>query len=92
MIAQPRKFESPIPKLLLSAEEAAASLSVCPKTIWTLSAPRGTLPCVRIGRRVMYSPTALAKWIEEQQEVSTAIEQNHGPAGQLFGARLLLNS
>ena len=56
------------PKLLLSAREAAAALSVCPKTLWSLTSPRGDLPCVRIGRRVLYDLADLQRWIDSQKQ------------------------
>ena len=53
-------FQSPEPtrtrwRLLVPAPEAAQSLSVCEKTLWSITEPRGDLPCVRIGRRVLAS-------------------------------------
>ncbi len=55
------------PKLLLSAREAAKSLSICEKTLWTHTKPRGTVPCVKIGTRVLYDPRDLAAWIDSQK-------------------------
>lgn len=49
--------------LLLSAREAAKALSVCEKTLWTLT-QRGDIPVVRIGRAVRYDPRDLRAWIE----------------------------
>lgn len=62
---------SDAPKLLLSAREAAAALCVCPKTLWSLTV-RGDLPCLRIGRRVLYSPAALNEWIAHQTTTQQA--------------------
>jgi len=59
---------STLPKLLLNAREAAKALSICPKTLWSMTAPRGDLPSVRIGRRVLYDPADLQRWIEAQKE------------------------
>lgn len=50
-------------ELLVSAANAAGLLSICPRTLWTLT-NEGKVPHVRIGRRVMYSRTALRKWIQ----------------------------
>ncbi len=49
-------------ELLVSAANAAGLLSISPRTLWTLTND-GIVPHVRIGRRVMYSRTALRKWI-----------------------------
>lgn len=58
----------PPPQLLLNARDAARSLAVCPKTLWTITQPRGDLPCVRIGHRVLYSVSALQQWIDSKQK------------------------
>ena len=61
---------SPTAKLLVSARDAAETLSISERTLWGLTAPRGPIPCVRLGGRVLYSPEALRKWIAEQQEAA----------------------
>ncbi len=40
-------------KLLLSPREAAKMLSVCEKTLWTIT-QKGEIPMMRIGRLVRY--------------------------------------
>jgi len=55
------------PRLLLDVREAAAALSISPRSLWAISQPRGTLPVVRIGQRVLFSTDALRRWIEQQQ-------------------------
>lgn len=54
-------------KLLLSVREAAAALSVCEKSLWSMTEPRGNLACVRIGRRVLYSVDDLRHWIDQKK-------------------------
>ncbi|MGI6422177.1 MAG: helix-turn-helix domain-containing protein [Syntrophomonadaceae bacterium] len=51
---------------MLEAQEAAEFLKV---SYWTLleQAKKGIIPCVRIGRRVLFSQEGLEKWIEEQE-------------------------
>jgi len=61
--------DSPIPKLLLPASDAAAALSICEKTLWTLTEPRGPIRCVHIGRRVFYDPRDLLVWIVGKKAV-----------------------
>lgn len=51
--------------LLLSVTEAARLLNVSPRTVWSLT-ESGSLPHVRIGRRVLYPPDALRHWTEAQ--------------------------
>jgi len=55
-------------RLLLSSQEAAAALSICQKTLWSITRPRGDLPCVRIGRRVLYAVDELRRWIDAQKK------------------------
>lgn len=56
-----------VPKLLLTAPEAARALSISPRTLWSLTAPRGPIPAVRLGSRVLYDPRALQRFIDQQQ-------------------------
>ena len=65
-------------KLLLTAREAAAALSVCEKTLWSITEPRGDLPCVHVGRRVLYSVDDLRRWIDRKK--TTIQEERSGPA------------
>jgi len=54
-------------KLLLSGPNAAEALSVCEKTLWNHTEPRGTIPCVRMGARVLYAVSDLEAWVERQK-------------------------
>lgn len=55
-------------RLLLTPREAAETLSVCEKSLWSLTAPRGPLKCVRLGRSVRYSLDALREFIAQQSQ------------------------
>ena len=57
-----------IPRLLLTAREAAVALRVSERTLWSLTAPRGTIPAVRINRSVRYAVDDLRRWIDAQKE------------------------
>lgn len=57
----------PLPKMLLSAQQADESLSICEKTLWSNSEPRGTIPVVKIGRRTLYDPRDLQAWVETRK-------------------------
>ncbi|HEY4311749.1 MAG TPA: helix-turn-helix domain-containing protein [Pirellulales bacterium] len=59
-----------VTKLLLTADEAAESLSVCRKTLYSMTVPRGPLPCVKVGRAVRYSVASIEAWIRGQEEAS----------------------
>ena len=56
-----------IPHLLLTGREAATALSVSERTLWSLTSPRGPIPCLRLGRSVRYSLADLRAWIDEQK-------------------------
>ena len=55
-------------KLLLTPREAAETLSVCEKSLWSLTAPRGPIRCVKLGRSVRYSVDALREFINQQAQ------------------------
>lgn len=46
--------------LLINATKAAEKLGISPRSLWTLT-QAGTIPHVRLGHRVMYSPQCLHK-------------------------------
>jgi len=63
----PTDFSSP---LALRPREAARALNISPRLLWELTAPRGPIPCLRIGhgrrRTVLYSVAALQDWLARQ--------------------------
>ncbi len=61
-----RPTVTPIPRLLLSRDEAAVAIGLSVRELDDLTSPRGLIRCVRVGRRVLYSPSALAQWIDSQ--------------------------
>lgn len=50
-------------QLLLSNRQAAKILSISPRTLWGLTSPRGPIPCIRIGNRVLYPCDMLRDWV-----------------------------
>ncbi len=66
-------------KLLLTAPEAAQALSICEKTLWSNTRPRGTIPAVRIGKRVLYDPNDLAQWINLQKRKGDGVNECDPP-------------
>lgn len=69
-LRRPEKAETP--RLLLSRDEAAKALNVSVRMLDTLTKPAGTLKPVRIGRRVLFSPAELQRWIDAETNHSTA--------------------
>ena len=59
--------QAPAP-LLLDARETARVLSISPRTLARLTAA-GSIPCVRIGHRVLFDPRDLTAWIDRQKGV-----------------------
>ena len=56
------------PRLLLTPKQAAETLSVCEKSLWSMTHPRGPIRCVRFGRSVRYSVDALRAFIAQQSQ------------------------
>jgi excisionase family DNA binding protein len=55
------------PPLLVKSRAAATTLSVSERTLWALTAPRGPIPAIRVGRSVRYSLADLRAWIDAQR-------------------------
>jgi len=55
------------PRLLLTSRETERALSICAKTLYTLTVPRGPLPAVRIGRAVRYDVRDVQAFIDRQK-------------------------
>ena len=53
--------------------EAAKALGISARTLWGLTAPRGPVPCLRIGhgkrQTVLYPVADLQAWLSRQAEV-----------------------
>jgi predicted DNA-binding transcriptional regulator AlpA len=60
----------PVSKLM-NVREVAEVSGLCEKSIWNVTAPRGDLPCVKMGTRVLYRPEDVAAWIESRVIRST---------------------
>ncbi len=62
-----------VDSLALRPREAAKALGISPRTLWGLTAPRGPIPCLRIGhgkrRTVLYPVAELQAWLSGQAEV-----------------------
>jgi excisionase family DNA binding protein len=56
-------------RLLLSPRDAAKALSICERTLFSLT-KSGEIPVIRIGRAVRYSLDDLKEWIRDASEKS----------------------
>jgi excisionase family DNA binding protein len=54
-------------RLLVGANDAAEILSISQRLLWTLT-NKGDIPCVRIGRRILYAPSDLTAWVESMKQ------------------------
>lgn len=56
--------------LSLRPREAAKALGVSARTLWSISAPRGPVPCLRLGtgkrQTVLYPVAELQAWLSAQ--------------------------
>lgn len=61
---------------MLEAQEAAEYLHI---SYWTLleKAKKGLIPCVRVGRRVLFSQEGLDAWFEQQEVKSVQSEPSN---------------
>ena len=57
---------------MIDAKQAATLLGVAPRTVLELAAPRGPLPCYRIGRAVRFKPEDVEGYRESCRLNSTA--------------------
>ena len=57
---------------LWDAKRTARALGISERALWDLTAPRGQLACVRLGRAVRYSPERVRVFIESQTIGATA--------------------
>ena len=46
----------------MTADEAAAFLQVSKRHVYTLAAPHGPIPCIRIGKRVIFDEPDLMEY------------------------------
>lgn len=51
---------------LLTREEAAKKLRISPRLLWSLTYPRGPIPCIRFRTSVRYSNESLIEYINQE--------------------------
>ena len=54
-------------RLTLTVREAAEALSISERLLWSMTAPRGPIPCFKLGRRVLYPVASLEEFIANQK-------------------------
>jgi hypothetical protein len=62
----------PVDPLSLRPRDAAKALGISERTLWGLTAPRGPIPCLRIGngkrQTVLYPVAELQTWLSRHAE------------------------
>ena len=58
-------LQPPVPRPVLSRRQAAEFLGISERLLWTLTA-QGTVPHMRIGRRVLYPIDPLRRFVDDQ--------------------------
>jgi hypothetical protein len=62
------------PPLAVRPREAARLLGISARTLWSLSAPRGPIPCARLGhgrnKAVLYPVADLRAWLAAQAQTT----------------------
>ena len=66
--------------LLVDARTAARMLSISERSLWSITAPRGPVAVVVIGRSVRYSIDDLQKFIDHQKQQRPASDQTGEPS------------
>jgi len=77
MAKQPEK----IPRLLMDAHDTAMALSICERTLATMT-KAGEIPHMRVRTRVLYDPRALSAWIDDQVQGGGPSIDGIGPEGE----------
>lgn len=63
------------PTLLLTPRQAADALAIGERSLWRLTAPRGPIPVVRLGRSVRYSVGDLERWIDDARTAEAPAQE-----------------
>ena len=62
-------------RLLLNPRDAARALSISERTLWGLTAPRGPIRAVRVGKRLQrYAVGDLERWIAGESAAADAAQ------------------
>ena len=65
-------FSSPVEAAGVASVPAAKFIGVSPRTLWSLTAPRGPIPVARVGRRCVYRIDDLRAYLSRLAAESTA--------------------
>jgi hypothetical protein len=66
-VLKPDTKSETTPRLLIDVHDAAKALSICERTLATLT-KAGEIPHTRLRGRVLYAPHVLREWIDQQTQ------------------------
>jgi predicted DNA-binding transcriptional regulator AlpA len=64
-----------VPRLAMRSRDAARSLGISERLLWGLT-QKGEVPCIRLGRAVVYSVDALRRWLDARAQPPPAASAN----------------
>lgn len=70
-----------IPRLALRPKETAIALGMSEKALWSRTYPRGDIPAVKIGSRVVYFPHQIQEWADQELAKQQAAQQQEAEEG-----------
>jgi excisionase family DNA binding protein len=65
----PTRNEPETPCLAMRRREAAAALGISERLLWEWT-DRGVVPCVRLGKAILYPVDSLRDWLKKQAQQS----------------------
>ncbi len=69
---------TPIAPLALRPRDAAKALALSERTLWSLTAPRGPIPVVRVGTARLYRLADLDAWLAARAGTTRTTGQEGG--------------
>jgi hypothetical protein len=58
------------PQLALGLEKAACAVSLSPRTLWSLTFPRGPIRPKKVGKRILYPVSELQRFLTDCDDVT----------------------
>lgn len=71
-----------VPSLALRPKEAAQAVGLGERTLWSLLAPRGPIPTIKVGAAVLVPVEGLRAWLAAEAAKSGATAQREGGANE----------
>ena len=75
----------PTSKLTLNRHETAAAIGISVRSLDALTHPKGPIPCLRLGSRVLFSVDSLRQFIANQERRAECDRQSTASAPEAAG-------